>query len=48
MKIVALLGSPHGLKGNTARLLKIVLDGAKKEGARAETIMLSRIGRNYL
>ena len=40
MKIVALLGSPHGLKGNTARLLKIVLEGAKKEGARTETIVV--------
>lgn len=41
MKIVALLGSPHGLKGNTARLLKIVLEGAKEEGARTETIVVN-------
>ncbi|HLA26631.1 MAG TPA: flavodoxin family protein [Syntrophales bacterium] len=41
MKIVALLGSPHGLKGNTARLLKIVLEGAKKEGARTEIIVVN-------
>ena len=41
MKIVALLGSPHGLKGDTARLLKIVLDGAKREGATTETIIIT-------
>jgi len=41
MKIVALLGSPHGLKGNTARLLKIVLEAAKEEGARTETIVVN-------
>ena len=41
MKIVALLGSPHGLKGNTARLLKIVLEGAKNEGARTEIIVVN-------
>jgi multimeric flavodoxin WrbA len=41
MKIIALLASPHGLKGNTARLLKIVLEGAKKEGARTETIVIN-------
>ena len=41
MKIVALLGSPHGLKGNTARFLKIVLEGAKEEGARTETIVVN-------
>jgi multimeric flavodoxin WrbA len=41
MKIIALLGSPHGLKGGTGRLLKIVLDGAKSEGAKTETVVLS-------
>ena len=41
MKIVALLGSPLGLKGNTARLLKIVLEAAKEEGARTETIVVN-------
>jgi multimeric flavodoxin WrbA len=41
MKIIALLASPHGLKGNTARLLKIVIEGAKKAGARTETIIVN-------
>jgi multimeric flavodoxin WrbA len=41
MKIIAILASPHGLKGNTGRLLKIVLEGAKKEGAKVETILMN-------
>lgn len=40
MKIVSLVGSPHGAKGNTARLTRLVLDGAEKEGAKTETIYL--------
>lgn len=40
MKIVSLVGSPHGEKGNTARLLNLVLEGAKDEGATAELIVL--------
>ncbi len=40
MKIISLVGSPHGLKGNTARLLKIVLEGAEELGAQNETIVL--------
>lgn len=40
MKIVSLVGSPRGAKGNTARLLKIVLSGAENEGAQTETIFL--------
>jgi multimeric flavodoxin WrbA len=40
MKIVALLASPHGNKGNTAALLRIALEGAESEGARASTIFL--------
>ena len=46
MKIISLLGSPHGLKGNTARLLSYVLEGAKAEGAKTETIVLA--GTNVL
>lgn len=37
---MSLVGSPRGAKGNTARLLKIVLSGAENEGARTETIFL--------
>ena len=40
MNVMALLASPHGLKGNTAGLLRIVLSGAEAEGARTETIVL--------
>lgn len=40
MKIVSLVGSPRGAKGNTARLLKIVLEGAESAGAQTETIFL--------
>jgi multimeric flavodoxin WrbA len=46
LKIISLVGSPHGLKGNTARLLSHVLEGAKAEGAKTETIVLA--GTNVL
>jgi len=46
LKIISLVGSPHGLKGNTARLLSHVLEGAKVEGAKTETIVLA--GTNVL
>jgi multimeric flavodoxin WrbA len=40
MKIIALLASPHGLRGNTAGLLRHVLEGAEAEGARVQTVVL--------
>ncbi|WP_291317833.1 flavodoxin family protein [Desulfuromonas sp.] len=40
MKIVCVLGSPHGLKGNTSRLLGHVLEGAEALGAEAEIVSL--------
>ncbi|MCE5242988.1 MAG: flavodoxin family protein [Syntrophobacteraceae bacterium] len=40
MKIIGLVGSPHGERGNTARLLRIVLEGAEREGAVTETLYL--------
>jgi multimeric flavodoxin WrbA len=40
VKIVAIVGSPHGVKGNTAKLTRMVLRGAESEGAQAETIYL--------
>jgi multimeric flavodoxin WrbA len=46
LKIISLVGSPHGLRGNTARLLSRVLEGAKAEGATTETIVLA--GNNVL
>jgi multimeric flavodoxin WrbA len=46
MQIVCIVGSPHGPRGNTARLLQEVLAGAAAHGARAEIIYLN--GRNIL
>ncbi len=46
MKLINLIGSPHGAKGNTARLLRIVAEGAESQGATTETIFLT--GRNVL
>ncbi|MBF0119649.1 MAG: flavodoxin family protein [Desulfobacterales bacterium] len=46
MKIITLIGSPHGLKGNTAKLTQIVLEGAESEGATSEIISLT--GKNIL
>jgi multimeric flavodoxin WrbA len=40
MKIVAILGSPRGTKGNTAALLRLTLDGAKSRGAESEIVCL--------
>ncbi len=40
MKIISILGSPHGLKGNTAGLLRCVLAGAEAAGAQTEVIIL--------
>ena len=40
MKIISLLGSPHGVKGNTGRLLQIVSEGAESLGASVESIIL--------
>ncbi len=46
MKIISLVGSPRGAKGNTAGLLNLVLYGAQGEGAETETIFLP--GRTVL
>ena len=40
MKIIAIVGSPHGAKGNTTKLTRMVLEGAERAGAQAETIYL--------
>jgi multimeric flavodoxin WrbA len=40
MKIIALLASPHGLKGNTAALLSYVVEGVESEGGTVETVVL--------
>jgi multimeric flavodoxin WrbA len=41
MKIIGIVGSPHGARGSTAKLLRIVLDGAERFGAETETIFLT-------
>lgn len=40
MKLISLVGSPHGKKGNTAKLINEVLKGAESIGAVHETIFL--------
>ena len=40
MEVIGLLASPHGLKGNTAGLLELVMEGARNAGAGTETIIL--------
>ena len=40
MKIVSIIGSPRGMRGNTGALLKIVLQGAESQGAETETIVI--------
>jgi multimeric flavodoxin WrbA len=40
MKIISIVGSPRGKKGNTARLLNEVIKGAENTGAQNETIFL--------
>ncbi len=40
MKIVSVLGSPRGKAGNTAALLRIVLEGAESLGAQTEIIVI--------
>lgn len=40
MKIAAIIGSPHGLKGNTGTVLKQVTDAAQNAGAAVVTLSL--------
>ena len=40
MKVIGLVGSPHGERGATGRLLQVVLNGAQNAGARTELIAL--------
>lgn len=40
MKLISLVGSPHGEKGSTAKLMREVLKGAESLGATNETIVL--------
>ena len=40
MKIIAVIGSPHGMEGNTGRLLEEVLKGVREQGGEIEIISL--------
>ncbi|MDR2018851.1 MAG: flavodoxin family protein [Syntrophobacterales bacterium] len=40
MKIVGIVGSPRGIKGNTAALLRLVLEGAENRGASTEAVAI--------
>ena len=40
MKLISIVGSPHGEKGSTSKLMKEVLKGAESMGAVNETILL--------
>lgn len=40
MKIISIIGSPRGEKGNTSALLNLVLAGAKNQGAEVESIFI--------
>jgi multimeric flavodoxin WrbA len=40
MKIVAIVASPRGIKGNTAALLNLVLEGAAGQGASTEVMAI--------
>ncbi len=42
MKILAIMGSPHGMQGNTGRLLENVLAGVEDCGGEVELVSLSK------
>jgi multimeric flavodoxin WrbA len=46
VKIIGIVASPRGAKGNTARLLRVVLEGAESQGAEVEIVYLP--GRTVL
>ena len=43
MKIVAIMGSPRGMKGNTGALLAGVIQGCKAAGADVKTLSLAKL-----
>ena len=43
MKIVAVMGSPHGMKGTTGRLLAPLVDAARAAGATVQTFDLAHL-----
>jgi len=43
VELVTIIGSPHGLKGNTGVLLQALIDGARKAGANVTTFSLAEM-----
>ena len=43
MNILAIIGSPHGMKGNTGRLLEEVLAGVREYGGDVDLVSLTRL-----
>jgi multimeric flavodoxin WrbA len=43
MKVVAVLGSPHGMTGNTGRLLEPLLDAVRQRGAETQVFSLAEL-----
>jgi multimeric flavodoxin WrbA len=43
MRIVAIMGSPHGMKGNTGALLGPLVEGAASAGAEVQTFLLGQM-----
>jgi multimeric flavodoxin WrbA len=43
MKIIAIIGSPRGMQGNTGRLLEEVLSGVREAGAETEILSLKSL-----
>lgn len=41
MNVVCIVGSPHGLKGNTFRLTEHLLEGVRRQGGRIEIVLLT-------
>lgn len=42
MKVLAIIGSPHGMQGNTGRLMDEVVAGVRQEGGEVELLSLSK------
>jgi multimeric flavodoxin WrbA len=43
MKVVAVIGSPHGMEGNTGQLLQPLLDAVKRAGGETKVFLLSEM-----
>ena len=48
MKVLSIMGSPHGMKGNTGRLLEEVLAGVKQLPDKCQDIGYPDVSRHRL